>query len=191
MVGNVQGYHLDAALRLRYRFLVGIATAELKLNFGRLIAEHRLEQPVQRFGALDLQLRQPCLVEDWHRCTVRHGLRNRVGVDEGAETPHRVSPEVLIYRRAGEAHENGVGQGPGHAPTENAVLRAVGLIDHDDDILRGIEDFELSSGEGNRILKLLNRRHDRTARSGGEETSQVSARCCLLRSRETASLESV
>ena len=103
--------------------------------------------------------------------------------------PHRAVLEVLLYRRAREAHEDGVGQRPGHAPAENPVLGPVGLVHHDEHVLRGIQDVQPAPWSGQRLLELLDRRHDRPAHAGGEEPAQVAAGGGLLRRWEAAALE--
>ena len=86
VLGDVQGDHLNTPLRLGDRLLVGVAAANLRLDLGRLVAEHGLVQPVQGLRPLDGELGQPRLVPDGHRRAVGHRLRNGVGVDEGPQS---------------------------------------------------------------------------------------------------------
>ena len=84
---DVEGDHLDAAFSFGHSLLVGVAAAYPRLHLVGFVAEHRLEQLVQRIRPLDGQLREPRLVQNGNRRAIGHRLRNRVRVDERAETP--------------------------------------------------------------------------------------------------------
>ena len=91
----------------------------------------------------------------------------------GPKAPYGAALEVLLYRRACEAHHHGVGQRLGHAPTENAVLRAVSLVHHDDDVLRGVEHVKLAFRGRQRLLEFLDGGHHRAAAALLEDALQV------------------
>ena len=99
------------------------------------VGEHGVEDLVDAL-ADDLQVREPRLVEDRHRGVVGHRLLDRVGVDVGAEGAERALV-ALVDGRAGEAQEAGVGECPAHVGGQGAVLGAVRLVDHDEDV-RGL-----------------------------------------------------
>ena len=74
VLGDVQGNHLNAPLRLGHRLLVGVPAAYLLPHLFRLVAEHGVKQAVQGLRAFNSQFGQPGLVEDGHRGTVFHRL---------------------------------------------------------------------------------------------------------------------
>ena len=79
--GDVQGNHFYAPLRPGHRFLVGVPPAYLLPNVLRLFTEQGVKQLVQGLRPFDGQLSQPGFLEDRHRGSVGHRLRNRVGVN--------------------------------------------------------------------------------------------------------------
>ena len=89
MLGDVEGYSLDAFRGLGDRLLVGIAAADLGARLLRLVAEERVEEAVERLGSLDVQFRQARLVVDRDGRAVLYRLRDSVGVDELAEDAER------------------------------------------------------------------------------------------------------
>ena len=83
------------------------------------------------------------------------------------------------------------GKRPGHTRPQRSVLGAVGLVHHDDDVLRRVQHVQFALGGRQRLLELLDGRHHRTAVPGGEQTPQVAGTRRLLRRGEAAALESV
>ncbi len=70
---------------------------------------------------------------------IADGLVVFVGVDVGAEDLEAGLLVILEERRAGEANEGGLGQDLLHRAVELARLRAVALVDVDDDLAPGVE----------------------------------------------------
>ena len=65
VLGDVQGNHLDAPLRLGHRFLVGVPAAyPFSARSRRFFTEHGVEQPVQALRPFNGQFGQPRFVED-------------------------------------------------------------------------------------------------------------------------------
>ncbi len=173
MLGDVQGDHLDATLRLGHRLPVGVPAAYFLPNAVGLFLEHGGEEVVQRRRPLDGQLRQAGLVPDGDCGAVLHRLRDGVGVDERAEALHGAAAEALVHGGAGEADHHRVGQGPGHQAAQHAVLGAVRLVDHDEDVAGVAEHVQLAVGRGQRLLELLDGGHHRAASSLLEDRLQV------------------
>ncbi len=110
---------------------------------------------------------EPALVEDRHRRLVLNRLLDGVGVDVGAERAQRAAV-LLVDRGAGEAEEAGVRQRLPHVRGEAAVLRAVGLVHHDEDVGRlGQRRVHRRTPPGasraRNLLELLDRGHHRLA----------------------------
>ena len=138
----------------------------------------------------DLKLGEPALVEDRHRRLVPDRLLDGVSVDVGAERLQGAAV-LLVDGGAGEAEEAGVGQGLPHVRGEAPVLRAVGLIHHDEDVgglgqrrvhrrpLRG------AAGAGD-LLELLDGGHHRPAGRMLQYAPQVAHAVSPLGVREAA-----
>ena len=120
----------------------GVAGLELLHLLSRVLDEHVLEQLVEVAPAGDRALGGPPLVEDRHDRAVVLGLADRVLVDERAEDGVRSLLALAHDRRAGEADLGGVGQRRHEVGVQGRRLRAVRLVDQDDDGLVGVEDSE-------------------------------------------------
>ena len=141
----------------------------------------------------DLKLREPALVEDGYRRPVLHRLLDGVGVDVGAEGAER-APVLLVDGGAGKAEEAGVRERLAHVRGEAPVLRAVGLVHHDEDVgglgQRGVDrpSSRAAAGAGD-VLELLDRGHQRLAGRMREDSPEIAHAVRALGVREPASGE--
>ena len=138
----------------------------------------------------DVEFREPALVEDGHRRPVLDGLLDGVGVDVGAEGAQR-APVLLVDGGAGEAEEAGVGQRLAQVRGEAPVLRAVGLVHHDEDVgglgQRGVDRAPTRAAAGAcDFLEFLDGGHHRLAGRVREDAPEVAHAVRTLGVREPA-----
>ena len=179
MFGNIEGDGFDTPSRLRDAFLVCVAAANLRARLLGLLAEEGLEEEVERLRALDVQLGKARLVVDGDGGAVVYRLRDGVRVDEAPEDTHRRAPEVLVDRCAGEANERRLRHGRTHLRSEAAILCAVRLVDHDDDVVGVVEVAERARRGVEHVLEFLDGRHDCAAVVRAEQLTEASL--CWLR----------
>ena len=109
---------------------------------GGPLGEHVLEDLIEVATLGDGASCRPALVQDRHGCAVRLRLADRVGVDELPED--LVGALLLAHddRRAGEADAGAVRQCAQKVRVQGAGVRAVRLIDEDDDRVALVEQPE-------------------------------------------------
>ena len=120
----------------RVRSVYSCAEAAGELAFGVLVEFGLLEDLAEFVGEVlvdDLELGDPVLVVERDGGAVLDGVTEVVDRDVVAEL---LAGQLLAVdeRRAGEAHERGVGQRLAHVEGERVVLAAVGLVGDDDDV---------------------------------------------------------
>ena len=192
VIDEVEADRLDAARRAGHGLLGGEPLPDGGALVLAAVGEDAVEDLVEGLPD-DLQLGQPALVEDGHRRLVAHRLLDGVGVDVGAERAQGAAV-LLVDGGAGEAEEAGVGQCLPHVGSEAPVLRAVGLVDHHEDV-GGLGQGRMDrppTRRGSRagdLLELLDRRHHRPARRVLQDVPQVAHAAGPLGVREAARLE--
>ena len=115
-----------------------------RISSSRALAEEVLELGVEAVLVLERGVRRAAFVEDLQGRAVVHGVHQLVGVDVLAEALHGALRAVLLgdQRRAGEGDARRVREGLEEIVAEIGALRAVRLVDHQEDALGGVHHAE-------------------------------------------------
>jgi hypothetical protein len=133
MVGNVVGDTAERLFSDAQALLVGGLALEVGLLGLAHFARHAVERVVE-LGLLHILLGMATLVQEWCDGAVLYRLVDGVLVDDTSKLARRVLL-LLRERRTGEANVAGVGEGRAHLGVEEAVLRAVALVDQHEDVV--------------------------------------------------------